>query len=328
MGLIMTATGAANSTAKLVTVFGGSGFVGRAVVRMLAKQGYRVRVAVRKPNLAHDLRPLGDVGQVSLVQANLRDADSIIRATEGADAVINLVAVMKESGAQSFAALHHQGAMWVAQAAERAKVPVLVHVSSIGADADAEAAYARTKGLGEQAVRDVRPDAVIIRPSIIFGNGDGFFNQLGGMVAKLPIIPLIGGGETRFQPVYVTDVATAIVNAVADKTAAGKTYELGGPATYSFEELLRYVAEETDRERFFVPLPWALAKLEARLTGFLPGAPLTMDQVLLLQNDNVVGEGVGTLADLGVSTPKTMEAIVPSYIWRFRRTGEFKGAAA
>ncbi len=316
--------------AKLVTVFGGSGFIGRNVVRRLAQQGYRVRVAVRKPNLAHFLRPLGDVGQISLVQANLRDADSIIRATEGADAVINLVGLRVESGTQKFSALHHQGALWVAQAAERAKVPTFIHVSGPSVDPDSESKYASTKGKGEQAVRDVRPDAILIRPSTTFGSDDTFLNRFASMARLLPVLPLIAGGETKFQPVYVGDVADAIVNAVGAKNIAGKTFELGGPAIYTMKELLTYVCEQTERNRPLIPMPLGLAKLEARFIGLLPNPPLTVDEVLLLAEDHVVSEDpeIGTIADLGVTDLKTMEAIAPTYLWRYRRTGEFASGHA
>ncbi|MEX0344628.1 MAG: complex I NDUFA9 subunit family protein [Rhizobiaceae bacterium] len=314
-----------SETSKLVTVFGGSGFLGRHVVQELARRGYRVRVACRRPDLAGHLQPLGNVGQIHAVQANLRYRWSIDRAVEGADAVVNLVAILFETGRQTFDAVQDFGARAVAEAARAAGAP-LVHISSIGADENSQAEYARTKGLGEKAVFETLPDAVIIRPSIIFGSGDGFFNKFANMARFLPVLPLIGGGETKFQPVYVGDVAEAIARAVDGEVAGGKIYEFGGPEVLSFRECLEKMLEVTDRKRWLVNLPFGLARLEAQFLQLLPKPILTVDQVKLLENDNVVSaeaEADGrTLKGLGI-TPSTVDAILPTYLWRYREAGQF-----
>jgi len=308
---------------RLVTIFGGSGFLGRNLVRNLAKDGWRIRVAVRRPTLAHDLKPLGKVGQISIVQANLRDADSIIRAVDGADAVINLVGILKETGRQRFTTIHHQGAMWIAQAADRAGVDRLIHVSAIGADAESDSESARTKKAGEDAILAVRPDATIVRPSILFGQADDFFNMLGDLIRMAPVAPVIGA-DTKIQPLYVGDAARAIQAILNDKTTKGQVFELGGPEVITIREAYELVNELTERKRFLVNLPNSVAETLAKLTGFIPGAPLTKDQATQLGRDNIVAsEGVQTIADLGIA-PTTLEAILPTYMWRFRRTGEFK----
>jgi uncharacterized protein YbjT (DUF2867 family) len=312
----------------LVTVFGGSGFVGSQVVRALAKSGYRVRVAVRQPNLAYRLRMLGDVGQIEVIQANVRNEASVARALDGAEAAVNLVGVLWESGRQQFQSLHAMGAKTVAQQAAAAGVKRLVQVSAIGADADSDAKYARTKAEGEAAVRAAFPTATIVRPSIVFGQDDKFFNKFGQMAASAPALPLVGGGATRFQPVFVGDVAAAIAKIVATPGAQGQTYELGGPAVYTFKELLQLVLTETGRARVLAPLPWPLAGLVGKLgdiqASLLPLAPpLTTDQVALLKaGDNVVAPGAKGLSDLGI-LPTAVEAVVPSYLYRYRKGGQY-----
>jgi NADH dehydrogenase len=312
----------------LVTVFGGSGFVGSQVVRALAKSGYRVRVAVRQPNLAYRLRMLGDVGQIEVIQANVRNEASVARALDGAEAAVNLVGVLWESGRQQFQSLHAMGAKTVAEQAAAAGVKRLVQVSAIGADADSDAKYARTKAEGEAAVRAAFPTATIVRPSIVFGQDDKFFNKFGQMAASAPALPLVGGGATRFQPVFVGDVAAAIAKIVATPGAQGQTYELGGPAVYTFKELLQLVLTETGRARVLAPLPWPLASLVGKLgdiqASLLPLAPpLTTDQVALLKaGDNVVAPGAKGLSDLGI-LPTAVEAVVPSYLYRYRKGGQY-----
>ncbi len=312
-------------TNSLVTVFGGSGFLGRHVVRALARRGYRIRVAVRRPELAGFLQPLGYVGQIQLVQANLRYPQSVRRAAEGADAVVNLVGILSPSGRQSFKAVQAFGARAVAEAAAQAGAR-LVHVSAIGADSHSESVYARTKAEGEAAARELVPDAIILRPSLVFGPEDEFFNKFASMARMSPALPLIGGGQTRFQPVFVGDVAAAVEAAVDGKAKAGTTYELGGPEVRTFEDLLKLVLHEIGAKRPLVTLPFGLASVIAGIVEHFPMAPLTSDQVTLLKTDNVVSDAAQsegrTLAALGV-TPMALASILPSYLWRFRKAGQF-----
>jgi uncharacterized protein YbjT (DUF2867 family) len=311
---------------RLVTVFGGSGFVGRHVVRALAKRGWRVRVAVRRPDLAGHLQPMGGVGQIMPIQANLRYPDSIMQAVQGADAVVNLVGILFETGRQSFDAVQADGPRAIGMAAARAGTTNVVHLSAIGADATSDAMYARTKAAGEAAILAERPSAVIMRPSIVFGPEDNFFNQFAGLARMLPALPLIGGGETKFQPVFVGDVAEAVAEALDGKAKAGSVYELGGPAVKSFRQILEYILAETGRKRALVPIPFPIAELQGRILGLLPKPLLTRDQVLMLKSDNVVSEAAvregRTLEGLGI-TPDSIESIVPSYLYRFRRAGQF-----
>ncbi|WP_442880820.1 complex I NDUFA9 subunit family protein [Bosea sp. (in: a-proteobacteria)] len=320
---------------QLVTVFGGSGFVGRHVVRALARRGYRVRVAVRRPDLANFLQPLGTVGQVHAVQANLRYPDSVAAAVRGADAVINLVGILNESGRQNFSSVQAQGARTVAHACASLGVERLVQISALGADADSKSRYARTKAEGEAAVLELVKGAVVLRPSIMFGPEDTFFNRFASLARMLPVLPLVGGGETRFQPVFVGDVARAVALAIDGKVEGGKVYELGGPEVKSFRELVEYVCEITGRRRVIASLPFPLARLQARILeivntlslGLLPDEfLLTRDQVTLLASDNVVSEAARkdgrTLTGLGIA-PVSFEAEVPSYLWRFRKSGQF-----
>ena len=314
----------------LVTVFGGSGFLGRHLVRALVRAGYRVRPAVRRPDLAGHLQPLGRVGQIHAVQANLRYPASVEAAVRGADVVINLVGILFERGKQRFEAVQAEGAACVAQAAA-AEGARMIHVSALGADPDSPALYARTKAAGEQAVLAAAPDATIFRPSIVFGPEDDFFNRFAAMARMSPVLPLVGGGETKFQPVFVGDVAQAIAKAVGGAAKGGTVYELGGPEVRSFKELMVYVLSVTERRRLLVPLPFGLAKLQAFFLQFMPTPLLTPDQVELLRADNVVsGAAIDerrTLAGLGIE-PAAMEAIVPSYLWRFRKTGQFRAQGA
>jgi len=313
-------------SATIVTVFGGSGFVGRHVVRELAKRGYRVRAAVRHPSRAGFLRTMGLPGQVEAVYADIKDDESVARALSGAGMAVNLVGILYESGKQKFDALQAEAAGRIAWSAKAKGVERLVHVSAIGADAESPAKYASTKAEGEAAVLDAFPDAVILRPSIIFGSGDGFFNRFAAMARFSPALPLLGGGHTRMQPVYVDDVADAVCAALEDTSTSGKTFELGGPNTYSFKELMQIVLSETRRKRILAPVPWALARLQGRILGMLPAPLLTLDQVRMLETDNVVSdEAAGdnrTIDALGI-TPKSVEAIVPGYLWMYRRLGQY-----
>jgi uncharacterized protein YbjT (DUF2867 family) len=315
--------------ARLVTIFGGSGFLGRHLTQALAKRSWRVRAAVRRPDLAGHLQPLGMVGQIHAVQANLRYPDSVARAVAGADAVVNLVGILHEGGRQTFSAVQAQGPRIVAEAAAKAGVESLVQVSAIGADANSPADYARSKAAGEAATLAAFPTAVIMRPSIVFGPEDQFFNRFADMARFLPFLPLIGGGETKFQPVYVGDVAEAISRALEGAAKPGATYELGGPEVKSFKALLEYILAITGRSRALVPLPFPIARLQASVMELLPSPMLTVDQVRMLETDNVVSaEAIAAkrnLAGLGV-TPTTIEAVVPGYLYRFRKHGQFERA--
>jgi uncharacterized protein YbjT (DUF2867 family) len=310
----------------LITIFGGSGFLGRHLVRALARRDFRVRVAVRRPDLAGHLQPLGRVGQIHAVQANVRHPGSVAAAARDADIVINLVGILFERGRQRFDAVQAFGAEQVAQAAA-AHGARMIHVSAIGADANSPAHYARAKAEGEKAVLAAVPQAVIFRPSIMFGPEDEFFNKFAALARVLPALPLIGGGEMRFQPVFVGDVAEAIARAVEGRAKPGAIYEIGGPEARTFKQLLEYVLATIERKRLLLPIPFALAKVQASFLQWLPKPLLTPDQVELLRSDNVVSaqaERDGrTLSALGIE-PVAMESIVPSYLWRFRKTGQFK----
>jgi len=311
----------------LVTVFGGTGFVGRQVVRSLAKQGWRVRVGARNVGRGYRLRMLGDVGQIEVVQANVRDAASVDRALDGAEACVNLVGVLYETGRQGFDTLHAEAAGAIARAAAARGITRFVQMSAIGADAESPAKYARTKAAGEAAVRAALPSAVILRPSIIFGAEDAFFNRFAGLTTFSPALPLIGGGHTRFQPVYVGDVAAAVAKVLGDPAAAGRTYELGGPTVYSFRDLLAFILRETGRSRLLVPVPWFAAKILGVIGDLQAAVPIippqiTSDQVENLRADNVVSDGAAGLAELGIE-PRAVEAIVPSYLYRYRKGGQY-----
>ena len=309
----------------LVAVFGGSGFLGRHVVRALAKRGYRVRVAVRRPELAGYLQPMGRVGQIHAVQANLRYPESVTAAVRDADVVINLVGILFERGRQRFDAVMTAGAQTVARAAQAVSAP-LIHVSAIGADEKSSARYAQAKAEGERLVLAAHHAAVIVRPSIIFGPEDDFFNRFAALARLAPALPLVGGGQTRMQPVFAGDAAEAIARAVDGDLRSGLVYELGGPGVRTFKELMQFVLATTQRRRLLVPLPFALMKLQAMILQFLPKPPITPDQVEVLKRDNIVSEEAKrdgrTLESLGI-TPESIEAIVPTYLWRFRKTGQF-----
>jgi NADH dehydrogenase len=322
----------------LITVFGGSGFLGRHVVRALAQRHYRIRVAVRRPDLAGHLQPLGRVGQIHAVQANLRHRTSVMAAVAGSDAVINLVGILFEAGRQRFDAVQSLGAEGVALAAA-ANNARMIHVSAIGADENSSAAYGRAKWSGEQLVRRATPEAIIFRPSILFGPNDDFFNRFAAMAQMSPVLPLIGGGRTRFQPVFAGDVAEAIAMAVDGRAAPGAVYELGGPDVFTFKELMEYILAVTGRRRVLAPLPFSIAKLQAlgfELVSKLPlpllAKPLlTRDQVEMLRHHNVVSDEARsdgrTLEGLGI-TPHPVREIVPTYLWRFRTAGQFHNRVA
>ncbi|MGD9802565.1 MAG: complex I NDUFA9 subunit family protein [Hyphomicrobiaceae bacterium] len=314
----------------MATVFGGPGFVGRYVVRELARRGWRVRAASRRPDLAGHLQPMGAVGQIHAVQANLRNPPSCQAAVAGADLVVNTVAIFSNSGKQTVKAVNIDGARTVARAAREAGARALVHVSAISADATSDSNYARSKAAAEAAVLEEFPEAIIIRPSIVFGPEDEFFNRFAGMARNAPVMPLIGGGRTRFQPVYVCDLATAIVNAAEGKAGKpGTVYEVGGPDVRSFRQLLDDTQRWAGRENGYVSMPFWLAKLQAILTAPLPGSmrPITLDQVRLLQKDNVVSEAARkegrTIEALGIAQPRSASMIVPGYLERFKPRGQF-----
>jgi uncharacterized protein YbjT (DUF2867 family) len=313
---------------KFVTVFGASGFVGRHAVRALAQQGWRVRAMCRRPSLANFLLPAGHVGQIQLLKGNINHDEDVARAVQGAGAVVNLTGVLFGHGEQGFDRIHHEAARRVGKACRLAGVEALIHISAIGADPNAESSYAQSKGCGEQAIREEFPAATILRPSLIFGPEDQFFNKFAALARLVPVLPLIGGGHTRFQPVYVADVADAIVSALTLEAARGQTYELGGPSVYSFKALMQYILRETGRKNLLVSLPFGLASIKAfflQMPSFiLPIKPLlTVDQVRLLRTDVVVNAGALGLADLNVQ-PHTVEQIVPTYLWRFHPKGQFK----
>ena len=309
----------------LVTVYGGSGFLGRYVVRALARRGYRVRVAVRRPDLTHHLMPLGNVGQIHAVQANLRYPDSVRRAAADASHVVNLVGILAEGGKQRFEAVQHRGAHAVAEAARETGAG-LTHVSAIGADSDSPSGYARTKGLAEIAVTREVPDATIMRPSIVFGPEDEFFNRFAAMAKFSPFLPVIGGGKTLFQPVYVADVAEAVAMSVAGETERG-IYELGGPDVVSFKECMQRMLAAIERRRVLLPVPFWAANLMAGVAQYLPGAPLTPDQVRMLRENNVVSPVARaenrTLEGLGIRSA-SLAAIIPTYLVRFRPYGQYE----
>lgn len=315
-------------TAPIVTIFGGSGFVGRYIARRMAKRGWRVRVAVRRPNEAMFVRPYGDVGQVAPVQANIRDEASTRRAIEGAQAVINCVGVLAPLGKQSFSAVHDEGAARIARLAAECGAQSLVHISAIGADAQSESEYARSKAAGEAAVSAAFPGAVILRPSIIFGTEDEFFNRFAGMSKFSPVLPL-PGAETKFQPVYVDDVAQAACIAATGGAEPG-VYELGGPEVKSFTELMQMMLAEVRRRRLILPLPFFAAGIMAKLFdlipkltfGLLPNMMITRDQLTLLRRDNVVAEGAKGFAEFGIH-PYAPGAIIGDYLYSYRPQGQY-----
>ena len=310
---------------EIVSIIGGSGFIGRHVVAALASAGWRVRVVCRRPDLAQFLLPLGAPGQIALAQANVRDADSVRRAVHGSVAVLNLAGILAERGKQTFEAVHVHGAAAAATAALEAGARTFVHVSAIGADPDSPSAYGRSKAEGEQEVRRIFPHAVILRPSIVVGPEDEFFNRFASMARFSPVLPLIGG-RTRFQPVYVGDIAKAVAQLVEEESHAGDILELGGPEVFTFRELMLFMLRVIRRRRLLLPVPFFLAKAMAWPAQFLPGPPITPDQVRMLQRDNVVdatAEREGrTLAGLGIEA-EGIEAVVPPYLERHAPAGQF-----
>lgn len=317
---------------KLVTVFGGSGFVGRYLVRALARRGWRIRVAVRRPDLVGFLQPMGSVGQIMAVPANVRSPESVRAAVSHADAVVNLVGILAETGKQTFAGVQDEGARNVATAAAEAGVTRFVQMSAIGADPESASLYARTKAAGERAAQELVPGAVVVRPSIVFGPEDGFFNRFAKMAKMSPVLPVVGP-DTRFQPVYAADVGAFVAAAVDGEVAEGRTYELGGPDVKTFRELLRMMLSITRRKRAIVAIPFGAAEMQARLLSILPNPPLTADQVELLKRDNVVSAAAiaegRTLAAAGIE-PKSLATILPTYLWTYRSGGQFAepGSAA
>lgn len=310
---------------NLVTVFGGSGFVGTQAVRYLAKAGWRIRVAVRNPNLAYKMRLLGDVGQVDIVQANVRDKPSLERALDGATGSLNLVGVLYEAGRQGFQSVHVMGAKNVAEAARAQGVTRVVQMSALGADPNGPSKYGRTKAEGEAAVRAIHPDAAIVRPSIVFGPGDGFFNRFASMAQFSPVLPLIGGGTTRFQPVFVGDVGQALCRIVTDEASAGRTFELGGPAVHTFRELMEKMLTETGQRRLLLPVPFPVAAALGAVGDLVAGVltpPVTADQVESLRVDNVITGSYPGLAELGIA-PTTLEAVLPTYLYAYRKGGQY-----
>jgi len=311
--------------AKVATIFGGSGFIGRYVVQRLAKHGWTLRIAVRRPDQALFLKPLGDVGQIAPMAANIRHERSVAAAVEGADTIVNLVGILYESGRQRFTAVHVDGVRRMARAAAGSGVTRFLHLSAIGADAASPSAYARSKAAGEATLLEHFPTATILRPSIVFGPEDDFFNRFAEMTRFLPALPLIGGGRMRFQPVYVGDVADAAAKVLEDPTTAGKIYELAGPRAYSFKELMQILLSVIGRRRMLLPVPFAIATLQAAILGLLPHPPLTLDQLRLLKRDNLPSGKLPGLAELGIS-PTGLEAILPAYLEIYRRGGHFARA--
>jgi uncharacterized protein YbjT (DUF2867 family) len=311
--------------ARQITIFGGSGFLGRYVVRALAKKGWRIKVATRRPNRAFFLRPMGQVGQIGFIKCDVADADQIAHAMAGSHAVVNLTGILFQRG-QTFQDVHVKGPEAIAREAARLGLRAMVHVSAIGADSESDSRYAESKAEGEKRVREAFPAATIMRPSLLFGPEDRFFNRFAEMARFLPALPLIGGGRTLFQPVFVSDAAAAIVTALDDPSAQGKTYELGGPTVYSFKQLIEIMLGVIDRKRLLVPLPFWIAFLKSIFLQLMPRPLLTPDQVKLLRHDNIVSPTAHTLRDLGI-TPTTVEAEVPAYLWRYRAKGEYADLA-
>jgi len=321
----------ASNQETLVTVFGGSGFLGRNVVRALCKRDYRVRVAVRRPELAGHLQPLGRVGEIHAVQANVRYPASVEAAMRDAQVAINLVGILSEGGGQTFDAVQVKGAEAIAKAAAAVGAR-MVHVSAIGADENSLSSYSRAKAAGEAAVQAAVPSAIIMRPSLMFGPEDQFTNRFAALARMSPVLPLVGGGVNKLQPAYVGDVARAVADAVDGKAKAGAVYELGGPEVLTMREVMEIILAITERNRMLAPLPFGLARLQAMVLQFAPGAfKLTPDQVAMLRSDNVVSDtaiAAGlTFAGLGIA-PDSMEAIAPQYLWRFRAAGQFQKKSA
>ncbi len=314
--------------AQVVTVFGGSGFLGKQVVRALARQGWRIRVAVRKATEAYDLKPMGDVGQIQVMRCDVRREADIARALEGSTACVNLVGIMHQTAGESFDIVHRQASQRMADICAKRGINDFVLVSALGANSGASSKYQSTKGRAEELVRKALPGAVVLRPGVMFGGGDSFFTALANQIKLFPLMPAIGGANNRFQPVYVGDVAAAVARTLGNSDARGKTYELGGPEVYAFKDLIKYTARETMCPRALVYLPVFFARMigvAGDIQSYLPLVPaplLTTDQVLMLQKDNVVAKNALTLKDLGIAAT-AVESIVPTYLWRFRPNGQF-----
>ena len=308
---------------RRTAVLGGSGFIGRYIVQRLAARGDVIPVGCRHAQEAKFLMPLGNVGQIATINVTIGDEQVLHAFLAGNDALVNCVGILRESGAQTFERAHHTGPARLARLAREARIERFVHISAIGADSRSTSAYARTKAAGEAAVRDAFPTVTILRPSVVFGPEDQFFNRFAAIAAISPVLPLIGGGHTRFQPVYVGDVANAVLKCLDDPTTAGRTYELGGPKVYTFRELIQLLLDEIRRKRLLVDLPFGLAAAQARLMSILPSPPLTADQVELLKRDNVVSSSALTLSTLGI-TPTAVEGILPTHLERFRRGGWYE----
>jgi uncharacterized protein YbjT (DUF2867 family) len=308
---------------RRTAVLGGSGFIGRYVVQRLAARGDVVPVGCRHAEEAKFLMTLGNVGQIAALNVTIDDEQRLPAFLAGNDALVNCVGILRQNGSQTFERAHHLGPARMARLAREAGVERLVHISAIGVDPRSPSAYARTKAAGEAAVRDAFPTATILRPSVVFGPEDQFFNRFAAIAMISPALPLIGGGRTRFQPVYVGDVADAVLKCLDDPATAGRTYELGGPRIYTFRELLELLLGEIRRKRLLIGLPFGAAAFQARLMSILPNPPLTPDQVELLKRDNVVSSGALTLATLGISAT-AVEGILPSYLDRFRRGGWYE----
>lgn len=314
-------------TNRTITVFGGTGFIGRHLVHRLVRSGVSVRVASRHPSQAGFLRTVGEIGQVVPIAVDITDPGSVAAAVSGSDAVINLIGVLFETRRWSFHTVHGAAPGTIGAAAAAAGIERLIHISAIGADKESTSDYAITKAIGEEAIRGTYPGVTILRPSIIFGPEDGFFNMFARMAMLSPVLPLIGGGHTRFQPVYVGDVAGAIITALNSPATAGKTYELGGPRIYSFRAMIELMLAQMGRKRCLVSIPWGIARLEARLLELLPVPPLTRDQLELLKHDNVVAPGTPGLAELGVA-PTAVEVILPTYLGTYRSGGPYAAPTA
>jgi uncharacterized protein YbjT (DUF2867 family) len=310
-------------TNQLVTVFGGSGFIGRHLVRALANQGWRIRVAVRHPNTAHFLRPMGRVGQIQTLKTNVRNDDDVRLALKGADAAINLVGILAQGGRQRFNALHVEAAERIARLSAQMRVGRLIHFSALGASEEAPALYFQSKAEGEARVRAAMPSATIVRPALVFGPEDQFFNRFASLARFVPVLPLFGGGHTRFQPVFVADVAQGVTELFRHHGTPGRVYEFAGPEQMTFKEVMQFTLREIQRRRLLLPLPYGIGTIEGAVLQFLPGKLLTMDQVRMLKTDTVPSGANPGLQQLGI-VPSGPEAIVPSYLWRFRKHGQFE----
>jgi uncharacterized protein YbjT (DUF2867 family) len=307
------------ATRRVATVFGGSGFIGRYVVKRLAQQGYIVRVAVRDPEAALFLKPMGAVGQIVPLYASVMNEPAVHRATEGAEIVVNLVGLLTESASASFQAVHTEGAERIARIAAASAVNRLIQISAIGADQDSDSRYASTKGKAERAVLAAFPGATILRPSLVFGLEDKFFNRFAAIARFSPFMPVICG-DTKMQPVFVIDVADAVMAALGSPATGGKIYELGGPRVWTFREILAFILKQTRRDKRLVDIPMWIARLQANILQYVPGKPLTPDQLLMLARDNIVSPGALGLADLGI-IPTPVELVVPAYLSRYQPGG-------